>query len=64
MNQSNGDLGTPDGCIGQIEKFVEAGCRHFIFGIGGKDWDEVIRLFGRKVIPYFKEMQKAQHVEV
>lgn len=50
--------GTPDDCIGQIEKFVQAGCRHFIFGIRGRNWNEVIRLFGRKVIPYFKEMQK------
>lgn len=47
--------GTPDDCIGQIEKFAEAGCRHFIFGLRGKNWNELIRLFGTKVIPYFKE---------
>jgi len=48
--------GTPDDCIGQIEKFAKAGCSHFIFGFRG-DWNKMIKLFGRKVIPYFKDEQ-------
>jgi len=47
--------GTPDDCIGQVEQFIEAGCRHFIFGIRGKDFRESIELLGRGVIHYFKE---------
>jgi len=49
--------GTPDDCIEQIERFAEAGCRHIIFGLRGKDWNRQIQLFGSKVIPYFKEAQ-------
>ena len=50
--------GTPDDCIGQVEKFVEAGCRHMIFGIRGSNFREVIGLLGNNVISYFKEKEK------
>jgi phthiodiolone/phenolphthiodiolone dimycocerosates ketoreductase len=46
--------GTPDDCIGQVEKFQKAGCRHFIFGLRGKDSNGQIQLLG-KVVAYFKE---------
>ena len=49
--------GTPDDCIGQIENFIEAGCRHFIFGIRGKNLYEAIQLLGTKVVSYFKEKE-------
>lgn len=47
--------GTPDDCIEQIEKFAEAGCRHFIFGIRSKEPDEMIQLLGKEVVPYFRD---------
>ena len=47
--------GTPDDCIEQIEKFAEAGCCHFIFGIRSKQPDETIRLIGKEIVSYFKE---------
>jgi len=46
--------GTPDDCIGQVERFVKAGCRHIIFGLRGKDPSVAIRLLG-KVVSYFEE---------
>lgn len=49
--------GTPDDCIGQVEKFIKAGCRHIIFGIRG-DFREAISLLGNGVISYFKEKEK------
>lgn len=50
--------GTPDDCIGQIEKFFDAGCRHVIFGIRGENVDETIQLLGTEVVSYFKEKEK------
>ncbi len=50
--------GTPDDCLGQIEDFIEAGCRHIIFGIRGSNFKEVIGLLGNDVISHFKEEQK------
>ena len=50
--------GTPEDCIGQIESFVQSGCRHFIFGVRGQDAEESIRLLGEKVVPYFREQEK------
>jgi len=47
--------GTPDDCIKQIEEFVKVGCNHLIFAIRGKDLDYVVKTFGEKVIPYFRE---------
>jgi phthiodiolone/phenolphthiodiolone dimycocerosates ketoreductase len=52
--------GTPADCVEQVEKFAEAGCRHFVFGIRGRDFKETIQLLGNEVIPYFKERQKKQ----
>lgn len=49
--------GTPDDCIGQVEKFVEAGCRHIIFGTRGSNFKEVISLLGNDVVSYFKEKE-------
>jgi alkanesulfonate monooxygenase SsuD/methylene tetrahydromethanopterin reductase-like flavin-dependent oxidoreductase (luciferase family) len=48
--------GTPDDCIGQVEGFVKAGCRHIIFGLRGKDPNVAIQLLG-KVVSYFKSGQ-------
>ena len=46
--------GTPDDCIGQVERFVKAGCRHVIFGLRGNDPTNTIRLLGN-VVSYFEE---------
>jgi len=50
--------GTPDDCIEQIESFAKVGCNHVIFAIRGKDLDQVITLFGSKVLPYFQNDKK------
>jgi len=50
--------GTPNDCIGQIEKFIEAGCRHIVFGIRGESVEETIQLLGTDVVSYFKEEEK------
>jgi phthiodiolone/phenolphthiodiolone dimycocerosates ketoreductase len=50
--------GTPADCIEQVEEFAEAGCRHFVFGIRGRDFRETIQLLGSGVISYFKEREK------
>jgi phthiodiolone/phenolphthiodiolone dimycocerosates ketoreductase len=46
--------GTPDDCIGQVEKFYKAGCRHVIFGLRGRDPNSSIQLLS-KVVAYFKK---------
>lgn len=47
--------GTPDDCIGQVERFLKVGCRHVIFGIRGGDAGDAIQLLG-KVVSYFKDI--------
>jgi alkanesulfonate monooxygenase SsuD/methylene tetrahydromethanopterin reductase-like flavin-dependent oxidoreductase (luciferase family) len=48
--------GTPDDCIDQVEDFIQAGCRHVIFGLRGKDPLVPIGLLG-KVVAYFKDKE-------
>jgi phthiodiolone/phenolphthiodiolone dimycocerosates ketoreductase len=48
--------GTPDDCIGQVEGFIESGCRHVIFGLRGNDPNGAIHLLS-KVVSYFKERE-------
>lgn len=50
--------GNPEDCIEQVEGFIESGCRHFIFGVRGKEIAESIRLLGEKVVPYFREKEE------
>ena len=47
--------GTPDDCIEQIESFAKLGCNHLIFAIRGDDLEEVVKTFGTRVLPYFRE---------
>ncbi len=50
--------GTPDDCIQQLESFIKAGLRHpilFFIPTPNETVDEMIQLFGTKVIPYFGE---------
>lgn len=46
--------GTPEDCMGQVEEFIKAGCRHIIFGLRGEDSDRSIQLLS-KVVSYFRE---------
>ena len=49
--------GTPDDVIDKLDKFVEAGCRHFVinFQVPPATLKETCQIFAEKVIPYFKE---------
>jgi len=50
-------FGTPDDIIDKLDKFAEAGCRHFVmnFQVSPRILKETCQLFAEKVIPYFKE---------
>lgn len=51
-------IGTPDECIGKIERYIEAGVRHFLLGFHAaneKGFFDEIELYGKKVLPIFKE---------
>jgi len=50
-------FGAPDGVIGKIEKYVEAGVRHFItpFFVPPKMMKETCNLYAEKVVSYFKQ---------
>lgn len=50
-------FGTPDDIIDKIDKFIKAGCRHFVmnFQVSPNILKETCQLFAEKVIAYFKE---------
>jgi alkanesulfonate monooxygenase SsuD/methylene tetrahydromethanopterin reductase-like flavin-dependent oxidoreductase (luciferase family) len=50
-------FGTPNDIIDELERFVEAGCRHFVmnFQVSPRVLEKTCRLFAERVIPYFKE---------
>lgn len=48
-------IGTLDDVMSRLEKYVKAGVKHFIFLNRGLDPYEVFRIYGQKIIPYFKE---------
>jgi phthiodiolone/phenolphthiodiolone dimycocerosates ketoreductase len=50
-------FGAPNDIIDKLDKFVEAGCRHFVlnFQVSPRILKETCRLFAEKVMPYFKE---------
>ncbi len=45
--------GTPDDIIGQIEKWIAAGCEHFGLQFLGENYWESVKLFSKEVIPHF-----------
>jgi len=51
-------FGAPDDVIEKIERYIEAGVRHFItpFFVSPKMMEETCSLFAEKVIAYFKKM--------
>ena len=46
--------GTPEDCIAAIEEYRDAGCTHVMLELWGDDRHGQIRLFGEKVLPYFR----------
>jgi alkanesulfonate monooxygenase SsuD/methylene tetrahydromethanopterin reductase-like flavin-dependent oxidoreductase (luciferase family) len=46
--------GTPDDCIRAIEEYREAGCTHVMLELWGDNRHEQIRLFGDRVLRYFR----------
>jgi 5,10-methylenetetrahydromethanopterin reductase len=46
--------GTPDDCIAAIEEYSEAGCTHVMLELWGNRRHDQIRLFGERVLPYFR----------
>ena len=51
-------VGRPDDVIEMLERFIEAGTNHFIIRFWGEGYFKNIELFGRKVIPYFRDKEK------
>jgi 5,10-methylenetetrahydromethanopterin reductase len=47
--------GTPNECIEAIEGFREAGCTHMLLELWGENRLAQAELFGRKVLPHFRE---------
>lgn len=48
-------VGTEEECIKQIERYIHAGLRHFALINRGPDPKETFEIYGKKIIPYFKE---------
>ena len=47
--------GTPQDCIDAITEYREAGCTHIMLEIWGDDRDRQLEVFGREVLPRFRE---------
>ena len=50
-----GVIGTPDECIAAIEEYKAAGCTHVMLELWGEDRLRQIELFGREVLPRFRD---------
>jgi len=48
-------VGKPDDVIPVFERFIKAGVKHFVIRFWGEGYYKNIELFGRKVLPYFKD---------
>jgi alkanesulfonate monooxygenase SsuD/methylene tetrahydromethanopterin reductase-like flavin-dependent oxidoreductase (luciferase family) len=53
-------FGTPDDCIGKIEKYVKAGARHFLLSMFAPPElsKSMIQLYANKVMSYFRSERK------
>jgi len=51
-------VGKPDDVIEMLERFINAGVNHFIIRFWGDGYFKNIEMFGKKVIPYFREKNK------
>jgi phthiodiolone/phenolphthiodiolone dimycocerosates ketoreductase len=50
-------VGTPDDVIAMLERFIRAGVNHFIIRFWGEGYFKSIEMFGKKVIPYFRDQE-------
>jgi alkanesulfonate monooxygenase SsuD/methylene tetrahydromethanopterin reductase-like flavin-dependent oxidoreductase (luciferase family) len=46
--------GTPDECIAAIAEYRDAGCTQVMLELWGERRHDQIRLFGERVLPYFR----------
>jgi len=51
-------VGKPDDVIEMLERFINSGVNHFIIRFWGDGYFKNIEMFGKKVIPYFREQEK------
>lgn len=51
-------VGKPDDVIEMLDRFINAGVNHFIIRFWGDGYFKNIEMFGKKVIPYFREKNK------
>ncbi|MGB9169013.1 MAG: LLM class flavin-dependent oxidoreductase [Nitrososphaeraceae archaeon] len=51
-------VGKPDEVIEMLERFINSGVNHFIIRFWGDGYFKNIEMFGKKVIPYFREQEK------
>ena len=56
--KSSVGVGQPDDVIEVFERFVKAGCNHFVVRFWGSNYFGSIDKFASKVIPYFKDQDK------
>ena len=51
-------VGKPDDVIEMLERFIKAGTNHFIIRFWGEGYFKNIEIFGSKVIPYFRDVNR------
>ena len=51
-------VGSPDDVIEMLERFIKAGTNHFIIRFWGDGYFKNIEMFGKKVIPYFRDQKR------
>ena len=51
-------VGSPDDVIEMLNRFIQAGTNHFIIRFWGDGLYKNIEIFGNKVAPYFKNLEK------
>ena len=56
--QDTNCLGTTEDVIKNLEKYKEAGATHMVLMNRGPDVNKVYEIFQKKIIPYFKELEK------
>ena len=55
--KSRSVFGAPDDCIGQIEKYIDAGANHIVIRPQSKDpkiRETFLKVYHEKILPYFK----------
>ena len=55
LDQTRPIAGTPQDCIDAITEYREAGCTHIMLELWGDDRDRQLEVFGREVLPRFRD---------